>query len=81
MKSGRVKWFNNSQGFGFIEVETGGDIFVHYSVIQAQGYRSLQEGQQVAYECEPGPKGSHATMVLTDAGTAVGDTSPTATIQ
>jgi CspA family cold shock protein len=62
--SGVVKWFNNAKGFGFIEPEGGGDdIFVHYSAIKSEGYRTLNEGQAVTYEAEQGPKGYHATMV------------------
>ena len=64
VKQGKVKWFNNQHGYGFIEVESGKDVFVHYSVIEAEGYRSLQEGQVVAYEEEFGPKGHHATKVV-----------------
>lgn len=66
MKQGKVKWFNNAHGYGFIEVDSGKDVFVHYSVIQAEGFRSLQEGQEVAYEDEFGPKGHHATKVVTN---------------
>ena len=63
--SGTVKWFNNAKGYGFIEPEGGGDdVFVHYSAIKAEGYRTLNEGQSVQYEAEQGPKGFHATEVL-----------------
>ncbi|OGT85052.1 MAG: cold shock domain protein CspD [Gammaproteobacteria bacterium RIFCSPLOWO2_12_FULL_52_10] len=63
--SGVVKWFNNAKGFGFIEPEGGGDdIFVHYSAIKSEGYRTLNEGQAVTYEAEQGPKGYHAIEVL-----------------
>ena len=62
--SGVVKWFNNAKGFGFIEPEGGGDdIFVHYSAIKSEGYRTLNEGQAVTFEAEQGPKGYHATEV------------------
>lgn len=62
---GKVKWFNNTKGFGFIAPEDGGeDIFVHYSVIKADGYKTLSEGQSVQYEITRGPKGLHATNVL-----------------
>lgn len=62
--SGVVKWFNNAKGFGFIEPEGGGDdIFVHYSAIKSEGYRTLNEGQAVTYEAEQGPKGYHAIEV------------------
>ena len=64
MSSGVVKWFNNAKGFGFIEPEGGGDdIFVHYSAIKSEGYRTLNEGQPVTYEAEQGPKGYHAVEV------------------
>ena len=64
-RSGTVKWFNNAKGYGFIEPEGGGeDVFVHYSAIKADGYRTLSEGQSVTYEAEQGPKGFHATEVF-----------------
>ena len=64
MVSGVVKWFNNAKGFGFIEPQDGGDdIFVHYSAIKSDGYKTLSEGQKVEYEAEQGPKGYHATEV------------------
>lgn len=61
---GKVKWFNNSKGYGFIEAEGGIDIFVHYSAIRASGYKSLKEGQSVEFQIEEGPKGPHATWVV-----------------
>ena len=62
--SGIVKWFNNAKGFGFIEPDGGGDdIFVHYSAIKSEGYRTLNEGQAVTFEAEQGPKGYHAIEV------------------
>jgi CspA family cold shock protein len=65
MSSGTVKWFNNAKGFGFIEPEDGGDdIFVHYSAIKADGYKTLAEGQSVTYQAEQGPKGFHAIEVI-----------------
>ena len=64
MISGKVKWFNDTKGYGFIELAQGKDVFVHYSVIESDGYRSLREGQQVAFELENGPKGDHATKVV-----------------
>ena len=64
MSAGIVKWFSSSKGYGFIEPEGGGDdIFVHYSVIKSEGFRTLSEGQNVNYEVEQGPKGFHATEV------------------
>ena len=63
--SGTVKWFNNAKGYGFIEPAGGGDdVFVHYSAIKSEGYRTLSEGQSVTYQVEQGPKGYHATEVL-----------------
>ena len=65
MSSGTVKWFNNAKGFGFIEPTEGGDdIFVHYSAIKADGYKTLSEGQAVTYQAEQGPKGFHAVEVM-----------------
>ncbi|NOJ17198.1 cold shock domain-containing protein CspD [Vibrio jasicida] len=65
MATGTVKWFNNAKGFGFIcSDEEEGDIFAHYSTIQMDGYRTLKAGQQVSYEIEKGPKGSHASSVV-----------------
>jgi len=60
---GTVKWFNNAKGFGFIEHTSGKDVFVHYSVIQDDGYRSLKDGEEVEYEITEGPKGMHASRV------------------
>jgi len=54
---GTVKWFNASKGYGFIERQGGSDVFVHYSAIQSDGYRTLQEGQKVEFSIEQGPKG------------------------
>ena len=56
MIMGRVKWFNDAKGYGFIELEQGRDVFVHYSVIETDGYRSLREGQDVVFEIEAGPR-------------------------
>ena len=63
MASGKVKWFNNAKGYGFIEQEGGKDIFVHYTAIQSTGYRSLEEGQMVEFEISQGPKGLQAANV------------------
>jgi CspA family cold shock protein len=64
MATGTVKWFNESKGFGFIAPSDGGeDVFVHFSAIQSDGFRTLQEGQTVQYEVEKGPKGLQATQV------------------
>ena len=63
VSTGRVKWFNNSKGFGFIEVEGGKDVFVHFSAIQGSGYRSLEEGQTVEFEVTQGAKGPQASNV------------------
>ncbi len=63
-KVGKVKWFNNAKGYGFIEIDKGHDVFVHYSVIRSEGYKSLKEGQEVEFEMASGPKGDHATVVL-----------------
>ncbi|OGI43892.1 MAG: cold-shock protein [Candidatus Muproteobacteria bacterium RIFCSPHIGHO2_01_FULL_65_16] len=64
MRIGTVKWFNESKGYGFISPQEGGaDVFVHYSVIQEDGFKKLAEGQQVEFESEKGPKGLQATMV------------------
>ena len=61
--TGTVKWFNASKGFGFLAREGGPDVFVHYSAIQSEGFRTLQEGQQVEFEIEQGPKGLQAANV------------------
>ena len=64
MAVGKVKWFNNAKGFGFIVPEEGGeDIFAHYSTIQMEGYRSLKAGQEVTFEIQQGPKGLHAENI------------------
>jgi len=63
MATGKVKWFNDQKGFGFISSEQGKDVFVHHSVIEGQGFRTLQDGETVEYEAEEGPKGSKATRV------------------
>jgi CspA family cold shock protein len=63
MASGKVKWFNLQKGFGFILDETGRDVFVHYSAIQSNGYRVLQEGEVVNFDLTTGPKGLKAQNV------------------
>jgi CspA family cold shock protein len=65
MATGTVKWFNESKGFGFISPEDGGkDVFVHFSAIQADGFRTLAEGQAVTFDVEDGPKGPQASNVM-----------------
>ncbi|MED1265460.1 cold-shock protein [Bacillus mycoides] len=63
MEQGKVKWFNADKGFGFIEREGGEDVFVHFSAIQIDGYKSLDEGQSVTFEVEQGQRGPQATNV------------------
>jgi CspA family cold shock protein len=64
MPSGKVKWFNESKGFGFIEQDTGEDVFVHYSSIQSESFKTLNEGQRVDFEVTDGPKGLRAENVV-----------------
>jgi CspA family cold shock protein len=64
MQNGKVKWFNNEKGFGFIEVEGGDDVFVHFSAIQGDGFKSLEEGQEVSFEIVEGNRGPQAANVV-----------------
>ena len=63
MSLGKVKWFNDAKGYGFITHTDGRDVFVHYSAIEGDGFRTLVQGQDVEYEAEDGPKGLHASLV------------------
>jgi CspA family cold shock protein len=71
MSVGKVKWFNDAKGYGFIETSEGQDVFVHYSAISMEGYKSLAEGQQVEFETTEGAKGLQATKVSPLASEAV----------
>jgi CspA family cold shock protein len=64
MAEGTVKWFNEAKGFGFIEQAEGPDVFVHFSAIQSEGFKTLNEGQKVSFDIEDGPKGPQATNVV-----------------
>lgn len=64
MKNGKVKWFNAEKGFGFIESEDGNDVFVHYSAIQTEGFKTLEEGQEVSFEVVEGARGPQAANVV-----------------
>lgn len=64
MEQGKVKWFNSEKGFGFIEREGGDDVFVHFSAIQGDGFKTLDEGQDVTFEIEQGQRGLQATNVV-----------------
>ena len=64
MARGKVKWFSNQKGYGFITPESGNDVFVHHTAIQGEGYKTLEEGQEVEFEIEKGPKGEQAKNVM-----------------
>lgn len=68
---GVVKWFNDAKGFGFIEHTSGKDVFVHYSVIESEGFKTLKDGEEVEYEIKEGPKGLHASRVQRVGGTEI----------
>ena len=64
MAKGKVKWFSNQKGYGFITLDTGADVFVHHTAIQGSGYKTLEEGQEVELEVTKGPKGDQAANVV-----------------
>lgn len=64
MPTGNIKWFDNTKGFGFISREDGNDVFVHFSAIKSDGYKTLEEGQSVEFEVTKGPKGDQASNVV-----------------
>nr|1HZA_A Chain A, COLD SHOCK PROTEIN CSPB [[Bacillus] caldolyticus]1HZA_B Chain B, COLD SHOCK PROTEIN CSPB [[Bacillus] caldolyticus] len=67
MQRGKVKWFNNEKGYGFIEVEGGSDVFVHFTAIQGEGFKTLEEGQEVSFEIVQGNRGPQAANVTKEA--------------
>jgi|GEM_PF-525671 len=70
---GKIKWFNDAKGFGFIEHPSGKDVFVHFSSIQSEGFKTLKDGDDVEYEVVEGPKGLHAMKVQKIGGTVAGN--------
>ncbi len=66
MEQGTVKWFNNDKGYGFISRESGDDVFIHFSAIQGEGFKSLDEGQKVSFDVEEGDRGLQAVNVVKD---------------
>jgi CspA family cold shock protein len=68
MPIGKIKWFSDAKGYGFIDTGQGKDLFVHYSAIQSDGFKSLREGQEVEYEVAQGPKGPQADKVVPKVG-------------
>lgn len=64
MARGKVKWFSNKKGYGFIATDEGEDVFVHFSAIEGAGYKNLDEGEEVEFELQDGPKGKQATNVV-----------------
>lgn len=64
MSNGTVKWFNAEKGYGFISQESGDDVFVHFSAIQGEGFKTLEEGQKVSFDIEEGPRGKQASNVV-----------------
>ena len=72
-EKGTVKWFNDAKGYGFIQRASGEDVFVHFSAIQGDGYRSLQEGSEVEFDVQQGPKGLQAVNVTAGGGNGGGE--------